>query len=262
MRKFLMIVAVFGGLFAIEPAVYAQNNPNDLPSALDYLKSDKSTDRAFALSVLGLLGGDAVSASKQVVQSYFDSDSEVRRAASLALKDVNPPLYGPVQTLTAASDPANVNLYSNQLQALQALSNLGAAGSAALPALLAFMPRMAAADQAKLVGVVATCAPNDPEARAALVNWALTSTNPAVRAEAMKVLPKVNDSAAVIDTFLTALNREKDPKRRIEIIGGLSGIGRGNPQVKRTFEGLLADRDPNIRKAAKDALAKLQGKGK
>ncbi len=261
MRKSLLIVTVgFAGLFGGDRPLWAQgNNPNDLPSALEYLKSDKSTDRAFALSVLGLLGGDAVTASKQVVQAYFDSDSEVRRAASLALKDVNPPLYGPIQTLVA-NEPGNVALYGNQMQAIQTLANLGTAGDAALPALLAFMPRMAAADQAKLVAVVAKVGANDPEARQVLTNWALTSNNPAVRAEAIKLLPNVNGAASEVGTFLTALQRERDPKRKIEIINGLAGIGKGNQQATRALQGLLADPDPNVRTAAKAALGKVQGK--
>src|SRR5262249_4722554 len=152
------------------------------------------------------------------------------------------------------------NQYRNQLQAIQTLSNLGAAGGAALPALLAFMPRMAPADQAKLVATVATVGANDPEARTALTNWALTSTNPALRAEAMKVLPKVAGAAGEIGPFLTALQQERDPKRRIEIINGLVGIGKGNQQVTRALQGYLADANPDIRKAAKAALTKLQGK--
>jgi HEAT repeat protein len=259
MRKFLILAALVG-LFAVQrEALAQQNNPNDLPEALRYLKSNQSTDRAFALSVLGLLGNDAVTASKQVVKSYFDSDSEVRRAASLALETVNPPLYAPVQTLVS-SNPNDPSLYGTQLQAIQKLSSLGTAGEAALPALLAFMPRMAAADQAKMVAAVAKIGASDPEARAALANWALNSSNPAVRAEALKLLPKVNGAANDIGTFLTALQRERNPKRRIEIIGGLADLGRGNQQVTRTLQGYLNDSNADVRKAAKAALDKMRGK--
>lgn len=257
MRKFSTILAM---MFAA-PVLGQGTNPKDLPSAIQYLQSDRPSDRAFALSVMGLLGGDAVSASKQVVQSYFDGSPQVRQAASLALQNVNPTLYGPVETLTA-NNPANPDLYGNQLQALQTLSNLGTAGDAALPALLAFMPRMAPADQTKMVGTVAKVGANDPQVRQLLANWALTSANPAVREAAMKELPKVNNAGAETGLFLAALQREKDPKRRIQLMDTLAGIGRGNSQALTALQGYQADANPDVRKAAKAAVAKLQGKEK
>src|SRR5262245_37552260 len=103
MRKLIIPAALAAiTLACIAPRTMGQvgsSNKDYYDRAKDYFKSEKATDRAFALSTYGMLKEFAKPASREIVGGLFDTDKAVRQAATLALPDVNPTIARPVLTL-------------------------------------------------------------------------------------------------------------------------------------------------------------------
>lgn len=256
MRRLLLLalMTVLAGA-ALEGRAQQVQNPNirDLKDALDYYKSDKSTDRAFALSVMGLMKGDAKSASKEIVKGFYDSNADVRMAADLALKDVNPPLYKPVSTLATSTD------YDAKVQAVKDLAALGKDAAPTLPALMGFMKDAKGTERVDIIKTVTSIAPDDPALAPLLTQAALKDSDPAVRAAALLLLPKAPGSADQVKAALGALNDAETPNAKIGAIGVVAATGKGNADATAILKNFLNDKSPQVREAAQKALKAMQG---
>jgi len=255
MRR-LMLMALIPALTlaARDGHAQQQENPNikNLRDALDYLKSDKSTDRAFALATMGLMKEDAKSASKQIVAGFFDSSPDVRQAAALALQNVNPPLYKPVVALTG-------NDYSAKVQAVKDLGALGADAAPTVPALLGFLKDARATDRVEIIKTVVEIAPKDESLAAVLAQLALKDPDAAVRASALKNLPGTANPASQLQTALDALDAAETPAAKMDALNLVGTIGKGNQDAATILKNYLNDSSPQVREAAKKALTRLKG---
>jgi HEAT repeat protein len=251
-----LVVMILGLVWTGGFARSQQQNPNirDLKEALQYLKSDKSTDRAFALATMGLMKGDAATASKEIVTAYFDSNADVRQAADLALMNVNPNLYKPVVALTRGDD------YDAKVQAIKDLAKLGADAAPTVPAMLNFLKDARAGDKIDTVKTLLEIAPKDPALAAALTQVALKDSDPKVREAALNALPKTADAAAQTRIVLMALNDAQMPDAKVNAINVLGGIGKDNADVAAVIKGYLNDQSPQVRAAAQRVLTALKGK--
>jgi HEAT repeat protein len=234
----------------------AQDNPNikDLKDALEYLKSDKSTDRAFALATMGLMKGDARTASKDIVKGFFDSSPDVRQAANLALMNVNPDIYKPVVTLATSND------YDAKVAAVKGLAKLGTEAGPTTPAMLSFLKDAKPGEKVEIIKTLLEVAPKDESLAPVLTQLALKDSDEAVRQAALKALPKSADAAGQVNTVVAALNGAQTPEARITAIGTLAAVGKGNQEVVVLLKGYLADTSPKVREAAQKALKTIQEK--
>jgi HEAT repeat protein len=250
MRRICLALMIFGfGLAGWHGTAHGQDpNVKNLKDALDYLKSDKSTDRAFALSVMGLMKGDAKSASKEIVTSYFDANPDVRKAANLALMNVNPDLYKPVVTLATGDD------YDAKVQAIKDLAKLGTDAAPTGPAMLRFLRDARPADKIDTLKTMLEIAPKDPSLAPVLTDMALKDPDAKVREAALKALPMTADAAAQTRSVLSVLNDAQTPEAKINAIGVLGAIGKGNADVDAILKGYLNDKSPQVREAVQKAL--------
>jgi HEAT repeat protein len=91
-------------------------------------------------------------------------------------------------------------------------------------------------------------------------NWARSYPDADVRRAVLQALPNMKDPGSQANTLVAALQNETDTGVRVQEIQTLGLIGKGNPEVEKTLKGLLDAADPEIRKAAKEALANLEQK--
>ena len=253
MRKlFLTLVvlalAIFGLVYS-PPAV-----ADDYQDALNYLKSSKSTDRSFAIATLGLIGPNAVAASKQIVGGLLDDSPAVRQAARVALPQVNPTISGPVLAVVQGQTP------QDRMAGVQELSKLGVNGAAAIPALLSYLQQAPAADKVAIATSLATVGAKDPELPQLLANMALQDQDPGVRAAALLALPKLPGKGSAVDIFTNALNTSRDGALRAAAINGLLlTAAQGNPDAIAVLKGVQKnDPNPQLREMAKQALGKIE----
>jgi HEAT repeat protein len=254
MRRHLMLAALTTIILSTQAAQSQTPEIRDLNDALKYLKSDKSTDRAFALSVMGLLKDDARSASREIVQAYFDSDKDVRVAADLALKGANPTLYQPVTDLVNGA-------YEKRVDAVDALAKLGKDAAAAAPALINFMKDAQPAERGTIIRALTSIAPNDKTLAPLMVQWAIKDQSADVRKAAMKALPALADAGdqvtAITDLINNNENSALDRERAVQV---LAVFGPGNPDVVKTLQTLQTNPTPQVRDAAKMALEEIKKK--
>jgi hypothetical protein len=255
MHRTYLFVLAFGCAGAVGLEARAQQNPNikNLQDALQYLKSDKSTDRAFALATMGLMKADAKSASKEIVTAYFDGNADVRKAANLALMNVNPDLYKPVVALATSDD------YDAKVQAVKDLAKLGGDAAPTVPALLRFLKDAKPEDKIDTVKTLLDIAPKDPSLASALTEMALNDSDVKVRDAALRALPNTADAPDQTKVALAALNAAQTAEAKINAIAVLGSIGKGNADVSTVLKGYLNDPSAQVREAAQKALKAVQG---
>jgi len=269
MRKLLILTAMAAGLALQGQPLQGQNRKDyykDVKDALDYFKSDRSTDKSFALATLGLVGmearksGDtklaqflAQTSSKVAVQGMVSSDPSIRKAANEAIGSVNPRIAGAVSALV------NGQNYDQRLQGMQQLSKLGVDGAAAVPALLDFLKQAKPEDKLGVVQTIGTVGAKDPQVAELIAAMALKDPDPAIQNAAVATLSKMPGGGSTVDVFLGTLNNDRDPRTRLAAIQGLAAVGRGNASAVAELERLATmDPNPDISAAAKAALNKLQ----
>lgn len=253
MRKLLAILVVASCGLLGQNQRYPAADQVFLPDALEYLKSDKSTDRSFALATMGLMGKDAASASRLVVKAFFDTNADVRQAANLCLKNVNPPIYQPVVDLATSKD------YDTRMKAANELAKMGKDAAPTVPALLEFLKDGAKpGDRASIVKSLGDVGAADKEITPMIAQLAIKDPDPAVRLAAMKALPKMSDSGGQLGVVLEAAAKDKNMANRVEAITVLGTIGKGNQDAIKVLQGMLNDAAPQVREAAKKALANVQ----
>lgn len=194
MRKLLLPLAILTLASLPVDSVRAQM-PYDLPAALAYYRSEKSTDRAFALSVMGLMGKVAKPASREVVDGMFDDAPAVRQAAVLAIPTVNKEIAEPVLTLVQSTD------MKDKLEAVKTLAAMGKDAAPTVTALVKFLPTAPESKRAEVVETLATVAPDDKKLNEQMVTWALTSKDPAIRKSAKEALAKMDFSTAILENM-------------------------------------------------------------
>jgi HEAT repeat protein len=227
------------------------NNPKDLKDALRAIKSGDAVERTAGLSFLALLGPDAKIASRDVVGLLYDGSKDVRDWAVRALPKVNPEVSGPVLTLVNSRDEAA------RQEAMEKLSKMGATAAPAIPALLKTLQQTQGADKAAVVAALGAVGTKDPTLSTMLANLALKDPDPAVRAAAIKALPKMEDKQGAVGV-VTAMLKDTDPAVRATAVTGLGAFAKGNEAAMQALQNSLQDPSPTVRAAAKAALDKIK----
>ena len=244
----------------------AQNKKDyykDVQDAMDYFRSNRSTDKAFALATLGLVGLEARKSKNPQLQRFVDQqgtkvtvqglvldDPAVRQAADTAMTNVNPTIGPPVLAMV------NGQSYEQRLEGMRKLASLGTAADATVPALLSFMKQARTEDKAGVVQTIATVGAKDPQVGELIAMMALKDPDPTVQKAALSQLAKLPPGPAT-DVFLQTLNTSTDPNLRLSAVRGLAQIARNNPAALQQLE-KLAQMDPNpmVKQEAQQALQK------
>jgi hypothetical protein len=253
MRKFALLVAVLQAALVWQGSQTSAAETK-MQAAVRNLKSDNPKDRALGLVTLGLMGKEAVGASRSVVSSLFDDSAEVRKMAGQALGKVNPAIAQPVLTLVRSDD------YDSRLAALQTLAKQGKDASASIPALMSFFTQAKDDDKAKVVAALGTVGVDDQALAEKMASWAVNDPNPKVREAALKALPNIAGAKDQIGPLTKTLMNDKNVDSRINVINALATLGKGDKQVLATLEKLQSDPSPKIKEAAKKALKEMTAK--
>jgi hypothetical protein len=268
MRKVATLTAVLAGILLLghgQPAG-AQNKKDyykDVRDALDYFRSSRSTDKAFALATLGLVGLEARKSNNPQLQRFLEQqgtkitvqglvldDQAIRQAANNAMANVNPTIGPPVLALV------NGKSYEQRLEGMRKLASLGTAADSTVPALLSFMKQARTEDKASVVQAIATVGAKDAQVGELIAMMALKDPDPTVKTAALNTLAKLPPGPAT-DVFLQTLNTSTDPNLRLSAVRGLSQIARNNPAALQQLEKLATmDANPLVKQEAQQALQK------
>lgn len=253
MRSFRILSIIASIVVAATANHVKAQGPATLDDALRYFQSPKSTDRAFALSVMGLMGPEARPATREICEGFLDPSPAVRRAAALAIPLVNPAIADTIITIQQSDS------YRRRLQAILQLAKLGDDAASAVPIVLAFMEQARPEDQAAVVNALATVGVRDPDLAKRFATWALGHRNPAVRQAALAALPRLPDAQDTIPLFLNNIGPDRDNATRLIAIAALTALGSGNRDVLQALENLSrTTASPQIKRAADAALSRLQ----
>jgi HEAT repeat protein len=251
MRRVLFAVGVGFLALGMAHAQTVPNSPKDYNDAMKSIKSSDPVDRAAGLSFMALLGQDAKSSTRDVVGLMFDGNKDVRYWANKALPQVNPGLADPIMALVNGDD------YDRRVEAMQKLASLGVNAAPAIPALLKFLQQAEGQDRAAVVNALATVGAKDPTISKTLAEIALKDADPAVRAAALKDLPKLSNVQAALDIFGVLL-KNTDPAQRTQAVTGLASLAATNADAMRSLKAALTDPSPTVRAAAKQAVDKIE----
>jgi hypothetical protein len=248
MRRTILLVAGIA-LAAVLPVGALQNERQTFDSALKDLKSTDPEVRALAVYTIGLAGEKAAPVSREVIEALNDPNANVRNEAATAITAVNPTLAKPVLQL-ATSDDAD-----KRAQAVQDLSKLGKDAAAAVPALMTYVEQAKGANKVKAIDALGKVGASDKKLAAQMANWALNSTDPAVRDAALKALPKMADASAQVETATKALQNERTTVQgRLNAVGVLGSLAKDSRNARQALENLTVDPSQQVRDAAKKAL--------
>lgn len=253
MRRLIPLVAVLGTIVA-EPDSRAQIKPGDLKDyndAMQALKSSSAPDRAAGLSFLALLGAEAKGSSREVIGALFDANPDARKWAGMALEKVNPTLAGPVLTLVRSQND------QDRAAALTQLSKLGDTAAPAIPALLTLLQQQAqGVDRVSLVQTLTLVGSKDAKLSGVLATMALNDPDAKVRSAAVQGILKQQDTKAASEVFQRQL-QDTDPAKRAAAVTSMGDIAKGNAQMMAVLKKSLEDPSPTVRNAAKLALDKI-----
>jgi hypothetical protein len=269
MRKLLILTAMASLALQGEPLQAQKKNKDyykDINDALGYFKSDRATDKSFALATLGLVGQEArkqndpklaqflaKTSSKITVEGMVTNDPAIRKAANEAIGSVNPTIAGPVTALV------NGQSYDQRLQGVKQLSQLGPDAVAAVPALMSFLKQAKPEDTGSVVQSIGVVGAKDPQVAELIAVMAMKDPNPAIQNAALATLGKMPGGDSTVGLFLSTLNNDRDPKSRMSAIQGLAAVGKNNPGAVAELQKLAGmDPNPDVKAAAQAALGKLQ----
>lgn len=252
----LFLVALTGvGLLSNAPVRGQDKVQQDIDSSLRLLTSQRSTDRAFAAGVLGLVGERAKDvASGPLCAAVLDGDPSVRSAAGRALGTVNAALQQPVVTLATSQD------YAARLKALQDLGRLGNTARPTIPVLLSFKQQAKPEDRTSVIRILTQVGAEDPMLTDVFASWLLDDPDENVRVAVAQSLPKMKNAQGKVDTLVKSIEKDRLHKVRAASVTALGVLGIGNPQANRVLEGLQRDLNPEVRAAAQEALKKVRMK--
>jgi HEAT repeat protein len=124
---------------------------------------------------------------------------------------------------------------------------------------MSFLDQAKGDDKAKVVTALGDVGAEDKKLTGQMTSLALKSTDPAVRQAALKALPKMADAQGQVNTILGALN-DPSAQNRVNAIGALGTLGRGNAEAARALEAMASDPSAEVRAAAKKALEQMKAK--
>jgi hypothetical protein len=266
-----ILAAILAGLALLAPqqTLQGQNRKDyykDINDAMSYFRSNRTTDKSFALATLGLVGAEArksgdrqlaqylaKTGSKATVEGMLSTDASIRQAAGGAISTVNPTLAGPVLALV------NGQSYEQRLQGMRNLAELGPSAVAAVPALLSFLKSAKPEDKAGVIQSMATVGAKDPQVADLIAVMAVKDSDPNVQKAALATLTTMPGAGSSIPIFVGTLQNEQDPRLRLSAVQGLAAIAKTNPMAIQELQ-RLASSDPNpaVQQQARTELARLQ----
>lgn len=192
----------------------------EIPALVEALKSEKPSARKFVFSAIGAIGPDAEKAVPALIKALNDKDENTRKRAAWALGKIGPKAWSAAPDLGKALDDKSQEV---KRSAAIALGQLGTDGKPGVPKLIPLL--------------------KDKE----------------LHDDAEGALVKVG-KAAVRD-LLEALEVEKRFEFRMDLIAILGKLG---PDAEGAIPALTVisteDRFQGVRRAAKDAVKKIQQK--
>lgn len=193
-----------------------------VPALVEALKSGKPNAKSFAVSALGALGPDAERAVPALLATLKDKDEKTRQGSALALGKIGAKAWSAAADLGNALEDQDPGVRKN---ACIALGQLGAEARRMVPKLIrAFRDKD-------------------------------------LHNEAAVALVKIGKDS--IPDLVETLEGEKNFEVRLEYIDLLAKFGNeGEGAIPALTAVSMNDRFPGVRKAAKDALEKIQRKPK
>jgi HEAT repeat protein len=246
-----------------------ENGPGSKEAVPDLLRAMNDRDlfvRRFAIQALGAIGPDARDAIPALTKALDDEKKQVRGAALSALVKLGP-------SAVPSVNKAVTNLYPDvQEAAVSALAELGPDGLPGLSALIRdsnqdAQMRRQAVDAVKKFGKKGR--PALPALIEALKEPKGKGDINRMRTEIIQSLDAVTEKGdrTVIDTLVELVANPKMPENlRVESMRALSRTApRDDGKVLDALRKLAGETDPKmmrVKNAARDTLARMEGKGK
>lgn len=230
-----------------------------LPGLLEILKDPEATNRHLAIKTLGLLGPKCHGVIPTLIGALKDPDRVVRAAAATALTGIEPRVKAAVGPLTAAlkDDDSGVRLAAaTALRVIQ-----GPEASPAIPVLVALLSDKDAGVRRDAVAALADFGAAAKDALPPL-KGAVEDADAGVRNAAARAVARITAAEAncrAVGVHVAAL-KDKDPRTRQEAARFLGAVGPDARDAVAALSAARQDEDEDVRKAATEALVKIQAR--
>ncbi len=238
----------------------ASIGPAAAPALLQYLRNPEMKNRRLAVKTLGLIGPKSKEVIPALIATLKHADAELRGAAANALAGIDPKVNEAIPPLTKALKDKEVAVRLAAGRAILAIKGKEARVVAPVMAkALANNDSNARRDAAQLLGDLGLSAQSAlPALRQSLQDKDAGVRSAAAFAIARITTAKANNSAAAI--MLEAFKHE-DPRVRQDAARFLGLIGPdAGAAVTALTQAKDKDEDEGVRKAAAEALGKIQAK--
>jgi len=255
---------------------------SQLQSLLTALKdSRKESVRVSIAQALGQIKFRSPKVVGGLVQALEDKDVQVRLAAAASLARADPENAAALHTLRQVlvkkeekSNPITPTVFVNDAegpirvatpdldirrQAIQILARYGAAAKPALPDLIGLLGEK---DTGQHLPVIQALGAIGPDAKQALpkIKEQLKNPAPSYRLFAAQALWKIDRNAEpTVPVLIDVMNDKFMASWRVSAANTLAEIGPAAKAAIPTLRELSADTSPEVQKAARQALAKING---
>jgi HEAT repeat protein len=242
---------------------------DQIDALVKFLKDKQPATRLKAIEGLGELGTKAKTATSFLVGSLFDPVPNIRFAANVALRKVNPSLHAPVMKLI---EPVGTqDGLVDREKAIFKIAKMGADGKAALPALIYYQQQVSnrgfgnkdqlAASHTKIVAfAMASVAADDSMVANMLVTWMHQHYSGDTRGYIASVLPDMANGKNAVGALAQSLRADPDFNVREAAAKALGKLG---ADAKAAVPALMAAESDGViavQNAARAALKRVQEK--
>ncbi len=238
----------------------AEIGPGAVPALLKYLHDPKMKNRRLAVKTLGLIGPKSKEVVPTLIATLKHADPELRSAAANALAGIDPKLKEALPPLTRALKDKDIGVRLATARAILAIQ--GPDARALVPVMvkaLAHDDGNARRDAAQLLGDLGLTAKTAMPA----LRQALQDKDPSVRSAAAYAIARISTAQANHSAAATMLEafKDKDARVRLDAVRFLGMIGPDASAATAVLtQAKEKDEDEGVRKAAAEALTKIQAK--
>jgi HEAT repeat protein len=207
--------------------------------------------RATAATALGQIGPDARAAVPVLNDLLKDTDSSVVKAAADSLGRIGPDARGAVPALIEAMQDRDVEV---RRQVVVALGRIGPGAVAAVPALTDALQNKSRPERWRYAQALGDIGPEAKSALPVLRDVAQPKSFKPDRVWSLYALVRIDGDAPAMASLTDLL------KDRVAAPDAAEALGRIGPPAKAAvpaLRDLLKDKNPDVRKAAGEALKKI-----
>jgi HEAT repeat protein len=237
----------------------AHIGPAAVPDVRKLLADPEATNRHLAVKTLGLLAPQSAEAVAALIEALADGNPAVRKAAAVALGRIEPRVKEATAGLTAALKDEEPTVRLAAAGALRSIQ--GSRGNPAVPVLVELLSHEEAVIRREAAAALAEFGTAAQSAVPAL-HVSVKDQDVAVRSAAARAVASITAAKAhrqAITVLIEAL-QDHDPAVRLHAVRFLGTMGPDARSAAAALGRARRDADSDVRKAAEEALRKIQGK--